>query len=797
MQKKARDHIDDHQDYEGVRYGPITMERYGRFMRMSSDWSKIERERFLQNLKDQRPILKEKINQEIFELLSLIKQVDPLSFLTMVSFDCMINPEIYSEIEYGYRDAYAEYAQGLILGCDEFAFDSCTTENAFKKANAQIKEIFDNVIWYFGSEFAEDDDQARVWEKELRFSLLTTYLSWRGYSYFWHHTDLIRGIFSEHDTFLIEHFGLSTDEIIDSVEYVKRQIQGNHEENYKQGKLSMEVHSLFGEFVREEHIDRVSDADELLDLWDRFIALPHIHEMYLDYLNLMEKTYENPYIIEPSEKVPENLLKLLSADFGDNRDFVSFEKAPGWPTNDSIIYQRPLISYAGQYYCFFYQLLYRNLDKIIGSWIRDTDKSYFEGAFQKKRAKHVEGKALEYISSMLPGAEVYDNLYYRINENGEEKRLETDGVILYDNNLFIIESKAGSLSKSSRRGSITQVIRDAKEIIGSAYSQALRTKQFILDSSQPEFEYENGSCALVLSDVGKYQNIYLINVTLEWLGRLSTHLNSLRTFGLIQGRDWIWSVFINDLRVVSELIESPSEFLSFLQRRIKANDHYQLYTNDELDFLMHYLSEGLFFDDGRLRKLDRFSFLGYTEELDRYYAFIAGKISSAKKPSLNIPEEYKDLVRSIESINRDGFTEITTTLLSLDAIRQKQILDELAIRRSRAIADEKVHDFTIATKELNFGLTFYIHRKHLFDIQHAEYYCRYKKYQLHLDKWLLVIILLADGEESIDFRIYKDKWQYNDQMEQSVANHKREMVEDALKTRKKSVEMSHVPVIAA
>ena len=114
MKKKGKDRIDDHQDYEGVRYGPITMERHGRFMRMSSEWNKIERERFLQNMKDQRPILKEKINQKILELLSLIKQVNPLPLLTMISLDCMIDPETFSEMEYGPRDAYAEYASNFI-----------------------------------------------------------------------------------------------------------------------------------------------------------------------------------------------------------------------------------------------------------------------------------------------------------------------------------------------------------------------------------------------------------------------------------------------------------------------------------------------------------------------------------------------------------------------------------------------------------------------------------------------------------------------------------------------------------
>ena len=76
-------------------------------------------------------------------------------------------------------------------------------------------------------------------------------------------------------------------------------------------------------------------------------------------------------------------------------------------------------------------------------------------------------------------------------------------------------------------------------------------------------------------------------------------------------------------------------FLHFLHRRIKAYD-YPFNSKDELDFLMYYFSEGLFFEDGKLNNLDEVSPSGYTDKLDRYYHFKAGLVSSGEKPILQI-----------------------------------------------------------------------------------------------------------------------------------------------------------------
>lgn len=146
--------------------------------------------------------------------------------------------------------------------------------------------------------------------------------------------------------------------------------------------------------------------------------------------------------------------------------------------------------------------------------------------------------------------------------------------------------------------------RDLSDLIDSAYNQALRTKRFIAENDRPVFEHEDGSEALVIEDKEKLDNIVLVNVTLESLQHLSTQLSSLSALDLIREQEWPWSVFINDLRVISEIVESPSEFLVYLKRRIRANDFPQFRAVDELDFLTYFFNDGLYFEDNHLKNTD-------------------------------------------------------------------------------------------------------------------------------------------------------------------------------------------------
>lgn len=637
---------------------PANREHIIRVLKKQEEWAQNKLEEYNERYKGKTSKLRDNIGKKIDRVFSLIEQYDPLELLSTVSAKLLVYPEEYRESTYGMREISMEYAQSIVLSKRRKPGVQHATEHAIEQFNNLIEDIIWDVAFYFCVYFKEEIKD--ISESRLKFKAITSYLFLRGDSYPEHHLEMIRDIFKSHDDFLREHYGFDSDRVLRCVQNIEEQVINNAQLMSEWISWCYERDKLFEEFFAKENFDKFSSEEEFRE---EFLSLPEVQKLLKKKDRFDYKIRENPCEIIPTEEAPLELLELLSSRFEDNSAFATFEKSPAWPTNDSVIYERPLIEENGRFYCFSSVLLFRNIGNIIERWIQKKDSSYYQNIYQKKRAQYLENKALEYLRNILRSGKIFRNLFYYDEENGEEKRFQIDGLILYDDNLFIIEAKAGIFSIRARRGDFMRIERDLGRIINEAYEQTLRTKEYIMKTAEPTFKFENGSEALVIRDKYKYRNIYLLNVTLENLGYFCTQLSFLKRLNLIQGKEWPWSVFINDLRIISELIEFPSEFLHYLEQRIRANDYPQFRTSDELAFLMYYFRTGLHFEDGTLQNLQEYVPIGFTEELDRYYDYIAGRVSSGEKPRLMIPEKYKDVILEIESTGRHGFTRVTKALL--------------------------------------------------------------------------------------------------------------------------------------
>lgn len=781
--KKNKKNKNNTNNYEGYSYGPFRLERFGKKVLMSSNWEPEQFEQYVESIRNNRPKLKKEINKKIEKILSLIKKSEPLELLATVSIkNCFADPEQYRELTHEGRECYVEYAQSLILSQEHKTGVKNATKGAIEQFNSLIEELFNDVLWYFISEFTEGT-RTKI-EEELRFMSILRYMFVRGDSYPEHHLEMIKDIFKDHDTFLKNHYGFNSCEIISVIQHIEEQLLNNMDQQTEIMLLLRELHELFKEFVDNEGVNSFSSLE---DCRKRYFALPAVQEKKKRLDKLQNNIKENLFEVAPNKKVPIELLKLLSSKFGDNMKFIEFKPSPGWPLNDSIIYDLPIIEDNGKFYCFAYQILFRNIGNILESWIRKKDSNYYQNIYQKKRANYLENKALKYLKNILPEAKVYGKLFYNIEENGKINRVETDGLILYDDNLFIIETKAGTLSTSARRGSLKRIKRNITELIDNAYNQALRTKEYIVKTPKPTFEYKNGYKAIVIKNKDKYRNIYLINITLQNLGVISTHLNYLKGLNLIQGKEWPWSVFINDLRVISEIIEFPSVFLYFLQQRIRANDYPQFRSMDELDFLMFYFYEGLYFKDSVLQNIDIYIPRGYTEDLDRYYDFIAGRVSSGEKPKLKIPKEYKELITNIESTGKYGFTKVTTTLLSFDLESKKELLNSLNKAINKSQKEDKDYDVIMGFGEDKMGLMLSVSTNRKNDFWNKiDNYCKLKMYQTRFKEWILITVdINRDGKRALNFRIYDKKWEYDSTMEEKLNEYKKRKMAEFNRTGQK------------
>ena len=365
-------------------------------------------------------------------------------------------------------------------------------------------------------------------------------------------TDHFVAVFGPHDSFLKNRFGISTGEIVTAVDTICQQIQ----DRFMQQPLVEAMKELYAVWLRR--LCKHRQTQRKGKKWPK--ELQENPEAIRLTQIIREETGRSPawfFRLTPDPRIPERLLDVLSARFGDNEDFALFHKSPAWPTNNSIIYERPLIQHDSGYYCFLPQLLVQRPDSIFEALIRAEDEKYFSTTFQEKRSGHLESVSIEYLARMLPGAQVFRNVYYKIIEAGIPKRAETDAIIVYDQTLIIVEAKSGGVSLAARRGGFESIKDAIRDQVVAGYNQGLRTKKFIIDTTAPTFEYEDGRQAIVLNK-SKIKDVVIVVPTLEPLGALSITLSALRDLGLMPGDSWPWCVYVNDLRVVSEIVERPS-----------------------------------------------------------------------------------------------------------------------------------------------------------------------------------------------------------------------------------------------
>lgn len=744
------------------------MEQYGTELYTRTDWDPDEFEKHRQRLQHQRPQLKREIDAKVRRIETIVQSYDPFLLLLTVSIENCIGPaDKWHKGTSETNICYAEYTQSLILAQDKLTFGQEPPKEVVSEFKSLIKSLFHDMWMYYGSEMAEDDaDKDKGY---LRFLAILQYLFVRGDSVPQHHTDLMKDLFSPHDSFFKNHYGFSASEILSAEAEIERQLEQDFNRYAELQTGAGEMLGKFTDFVQSYKGDTSTGFDEILKA---FLAVPGVSSHQRSLKDLRASIRDQPFSIEPNKVLPADMLRQLSATFGDNRNFSTFQKAPGWPTNDSVVHSRPLIEHLGTYYCFVPQLLFYNIGRILEQWIQEKDKSYFETTYQDLRGKHLETKALEYLGKILPGARKFGRLYYRVKEEGIEKRVETDGLILYDRNLIAIETKAASLHVAARRGGLKKMEKDCREILEGAYWQARRTLNYIRETDEPKFEYENGEEALVINNKEDFADLWMINVSAENLGHLAAQLNSLRALNVMEVSEWPWSVFVNDLRVIAELIEFPSEFFHFLQKRIRLNEFPQFSSSDELEIFMFYLHRGLHFDEEKLTKLDMFLPTGFTEDLDRYYNYLLGIGREASKPSLNISEPLKDFIMAVEGTGKAYRTNIVNTLLNFDGPGQEDTIEKLVELAERCRERREFDDFSVRNLRANAAMTFFFYpRRDAERLQNMRRHSRILKYHYKLDEYTLFTVdVRKQGWTGVDFETFKYKWSYGRNMEEIVKN---------------------------
>ena len=702
-----------------------------------------------------RPRRRAEIDAKIERGLEIVRSFDPLPLLVHVAMKHGISAPGQEEPPTGSAPTIRiEYALSLALAASDDASRPEPPPDVVIEFEQLVGEILDLTTMYFVME-GTGEGKYSLDEAELRALSLMYMLNVRGEARRDHAFAVFRAVMQPHDVFLRDGLGFTTNEFIESVLEIERQIVAAIT---AYGAAMRAQASIDEEFESWCESDGKSVEEVLRE--EAFAMRPDIQERLEEAIRLVNQLPPAPFEIVPNERTSAAVLRAISSSFGDNKAFVEVTGSRALPTNDSIIAERPLLRRGDRYFGFGIAALLDSLVAVMEAAIRRTDGKYWQESYTKKRAAVLEDLACDALASLLPGAQIYRNVYC---EPHGVQRFETDAIIVFGRTLLVLEAKAGALARSARRGGLNAIRKDVKFLIQSAHDQARRVAETIA-AGPATFTYADGSHAVTLPPRSELRDVFFINVTLANLGHLATRLSTAKRLDLLSSDDWPWSVCITDLQVIAEILDGPGEFLAYLAARRKSNDAGGAVTPDENDFVMAFLRDGLAELHEAHERGATVLMTNETAELDLYYAMKEGFIDKAAKPALNVPPELAAMFRGLEALGPDG-AELVADILALPLRVVRFIGEQVAEKIANVRAGGEWSELTIPPGYVPFGLTIAVGR-----ISDAErwapkirYYVEVKKYHQKADRWIAIGIGV-DDDGHLEYPAYQivGEWKPND-----------------------------------
>ncbi len=304
-------------------------------------------------------------------------------------------------------------------------------------------------------------------------------------------------------------------------------------------------------------------------------------------------------------------------------------------------------------------------------------------------------KSVDLLAAEMNLTKYGTNLYYEINQNSEARRAEVDAVLKYGNTLFILEVKAGKFKSAAREGKRLTIQSELEKLIKESHQQSVRAKDYIHERDKAVFDKESGEA--VEFDITNITRTYLVSVTLETIGHITSAVNSRVNPGLISGKEFPWIVSIFDLMVICDLVHLGPMIPQYVERRLRAAQRGDIASIDELDYFGLYLENGLLLAP----KEDEHAFIAsHTTEMDSYYMYEYGhREDPAEKPRQEMPEMFERVVRSVANCGDSFAVENAIRLLDMGGDSREIYLSKLDQAAERAAKRGKPNGVHLAFTE--------------------------------------------------------------------------------------------------
>lgn len=588
----------------------------------------------------------------------LLMAVADLSLVTnLVSEGNAITSSLESSPKY-----YVEYLQSIIVSEDDCCNTSALTVGQLEEIASRYFGDFDRlfklvldylICWGFDEISMNSDHGIDILEAQALFMV-------RGMRYQFLQHDYFAPLISAHSNELERLFGISAIQLMEGLDALERSLSQGI------GDLIMELQNSMQSL--EQNILCENNAFDISILSDDKRS-----ELKCILLNIFGV---DRYNVEQISGWPDKLLRELS--YGPGEAKFSDSGYDRWPIISLPVQERPFIRLKGVTYCFDYNSLFDNFYRALQRAVLRLDPSYRQ-EWQINQQSASEGAVANLFSKILPGARILRNNFY----GPKKKRCENDLLVIYADQLIIVEIKSGQFTGAPPFTNFESHKRKYNNLITGADSQCVRLMDYIRESNGIFPIYDQHGKLVTELNIGSFSDITAMSITIENVNGFAARASKVPFMNV--SRDAI-SIAFDDLLTYEAYFDSSCEFLHFFKERKVAAQHPRLSLFDELDHLGMYIDYNLYsMEADDISRADVVLFDGCRLELDQYFYKFKLPCENVKKPIQLMPPMLQKIIRFLDESESKNKVATSSYLLNFSYEARGQFNDvvELALDRLR------------------------------------------------------------------------------------------------------------------
>ena len=390
----------------------------------------------------------------------------------------------------------------------------------------------------------------------------------------------------------------------------------------------------------------------------------------------------------------------------------------------------------------------------------NADKKYQPVAMQH-RGEFTEEFSAERLRLVFGEDRIFLNI--NVYDSKKNRAGEIDVLVVFANRAIVLQAKSKKLTIAARKGNDNILQDDFKKAVQDAYDQAYLCATLLIDKNYKLID-EKGNELNINRD---YKEIYPFCVVSDHYPALSFQARQFLAFQETQNikAPFVMDVFFLD--VMTEMLQSPLHFLSYVNRRTSYGE--KILSNHELTILSYHLKQNLWMD-GKYTGMQ----IGDDICADLDLAMLTRRDGA---PGSDVPEgiltKYKgtafdQIIRDIDKLEHPATINLGFMLLTLSGDTIEMINDGISQLSKIGKLDGKHHDLTLAMSEGEAGLTIHCNDDHQsISGPRLERHCERRKYAQKASTWFGVCI--GQAVPRLRFGVNKEySWGQSNEMDELV-----------------------------